>query len=75
MNHPIDRIAHTTVFDTPALAGTRNSSMGPLHEGLIRRPIAPLSYISLLATDGAIQFVFLFRFDFRYLVHGSVNKP
>ena len=24
-----------------ALAGTRNSSMGPLHEGLIRRPIAP----------------------------------
>ena len=24
-----------------ALAGTRNSSMGPLHEGSIRRPIAP----------------------------------
>ena len=24
-----------------ALAGTRNSSMGPSHEGLIRRPIAP----------------------------------
>ena len=24
-----------------ALAGTRNSSMGPPHEGLIRRPIAP----------------------------------
>ena len=23
------------------LAGTRNSSMGPLHEGSIRRPIAP----------------------------------
>ena len=24
-----------------ALAGTRNSSMGPVHEGSIRRPIAP----------------------------------
>ena len=24
-----------------ALAGMRNSSMGPLHEGSIRRPIAP----------------------------------
>ena len=37
-----------------ALAGTRNSSMGPSHEGLIRRPTAPwanallLSYIPLL---------------------------
>ena len=36
-----------------ALAGTRNSSMGPPHEGSIRRPIAPwanalpLSYIPL----------------------------
>ena len=36
-----------------ALAGTRNSSVGPPHEGSIRRPIAPwanalpLSYISL----------------------------
>ena len=30
-----------------ALAGTRNSSMGPPHEGSIRGPIAPRSYISL----------------------------
>ena len=36
-----------------ALAGTRNSSVGPLHEGSIRRPIAPwanalpLSYVPL----------------------------
>ena len=28
MHHPTDRIAHTTAFVTPALAGTRNSSMG-----------------------------------------------
>ena len=36
-----DRIAHTTAFVTPALAGTRNSSMGPTPKGSIRRPIAP----------------------------------
>ena len=27
-----------------ALAGTRNSSMGPSHEGSIRRPMAPFEY-------------------------------
>ena len=39
-----DRIAHTTALVTPVvehLAGTRNSSMDPPHEGSIRRPIAP----------------------------------
>ena len=43
MHHPTDRIAHTTVCYTSrgALAGTRNSSMGPPREGSIRRPIAP----------------------------------
>ena len=51
MHHPTDRIAHTTAFVTPvvehwlereiAQAGTRNSSMGPPHEGSIRRPTAP----------------------------------
>ena len=39
MHHLTDRIAYTTAF--VALAGTRNSSMGPPHEGSIRRPIAP----------------------------------
>ena len=40
-----------------ALAGTRNSSMGPPHEGSIRRPIAPwanalpLSYVPLQKCD------------------------
>ena len=43
-----------------ALAGTRNSSMGPPHEGSIRRPTAPwanalpLSYVPLLQTYGNI---------------------
>ena len=38
-----DRIAHTMDCYTShgALAGTGNSSMGPPHEGSIRRPIAP----------------------------------
>ena len=38
-----DRIAHTTACYTSrgTLAGTRNSSMRPHHEGSIRRPIAP----------------------------------
>ena len=55
MHHPTDRIIHTTVFVTTshgALAGTRNSSMGPPHEGLIRQhnewTLLPRSYISLL---------------------------
>ena len=36
-------IPHTGLCYTScgALAGTRNSSMGPPHEGSIRRPIAP----------------------------------
>ena len=43
MHHPTDRIAHTTAF-RGALAGTRNSSMGPPHEGSIRRPMSERSY-------------------------------
>ena len=38
-SHRQDNTYHVLV--TPALAGTRNSSMGPPHEGSIRRPIAP----------------------------------
>ena len=44
MHHPTDRIAHTNDLcytSHGALAGTRNSSMGPPHEGSIRRPVAP----------------------------------
>ena len=45
MPHSTDRITHTTAFvsytSRGALAETRNSSMGPPHEGSIRRPIAP----------------------------------
>ena len=53
-SHRQDNTYHGLCYTSRgALAGTRNSSMGPPHEGSIRRPIAPwgnalpLSYISL----------------------------
>ena len=51
MHHPTDRITHTTAFVTAsrgALAGTRNSSVGPPHEGSIRRPIASVQDSELI---------------------------
>ena len=56
MHHPTDRITYHSLCYTSrgALAGTRNSSVGPPHEGSIRRPIVPwanalpLSYVPLL---------------------------
>ena len=43
MHHPRqDNTYHSLCYTSHgALAGTRNSSMGPFHEGLIRRPMAP----------------------------------
>ena len=44
MFHPSYRIAHTNGLcytSRGTLTGTRNTSMGPPHEGSIRRPIAP----------------------------------
>ena len=53
-SHRQDNTYHGLCYTSRgALAGTRNSSMGPPHEGSIRRPIAPkanalpLSYIPL----------------------------
>ena len=41
-SHRQDNTYHDLCYTSRgALAGTRNSSMGPPHEGLIRRPIAP----------------------------------
>ena len=41
-SHRQDNIYHVLCYTSRgALAGTRNSSMGPPHKGLIRRPIAP----------------------------------
>ena len=53
-SHRQDNTYHGLCYNSRgALAGTRNSSMGPPHEGSIRRPIAPwanalpLSYVPL----------------------------
>ena len=53
-SHRRDNTYHSLCYTSHgALAGTRNSSMGPPHEGLIWRPIAlwvnalPLSYVLL----------------------------
>ena len=54
-SHREDSTYHSLCYTSRgALAGTRNSSMGPPHEGSIRRPIAPwanalpLSYVPLV---------------------------
>ena len=56
-SHRQDNTYHGLCYTSRgALAGTRNSSMGPPHEGSIRRPIAPsanalpLSYVPLPGT-------------------------
>ena len=56
-SHRQDNTYHGLCYTSRgALAGTRNSSMGPPHEGSIRRPIAPwanalpLSHISFRGT-------------------------
>ena len=57
-SHRQDNTYHGLCYTSRgALAGTRNSSMGPPHEGSIRRPIAPwanalpLSYVPLPGTE------------------------
>ena len=58
-SHRQDNTYHSLCYTSRgALAGTRNSSMGPPHEGSIRRPIAPwanalpLSYVPLQIGGG-----------------------
>ena len=50
MHHPIDRITHATAFVTPVVEHWVELEIAQWvhHEGLIRRPIAPRSYISVL---------------------------
>ena len=54
--HRQDNTYHSLCYTSRgALAGTRNNSMGPPHEGSIRRPIAPRSYMSLLVFKGPMS--------------------
>ena len=62
-SHRQDNTYHGLCYTSRgALAGTRNSSMGPSHEGSIRRPTAPwanalpLSYVPLPPADDAFVF-------------------
>ena len=68
-SHRQDNTYHGLCYTSRgALAGTRNSSMGPPHEGSIRRPIAPwanalpLSYVPLLTSKMLFDF-------YLYLTH------
>ena len=69
-SHRQDNTYHGLFYTSHgALAGTRNSSMGPPHEGSIRRPTAPwtnalpLSYVPLLGTrkEGNVFFTVIWR--------------
>ena len=52
MHYPTGTIVHGLYHTScGALAGTRNNSMGPPHEGSIRRPTAPWLLIYLFCED------------------------
>ena len=66
LSHRQDNTCHGLCYTSRgALAGTRNSSMGPPHEGSIRRPITPwanalpLSYVPLqvVSSPGHLLFI------------------
>ena len=73
-SHRQDNTYHNLCYTSRgALAGTRNSSMGPPHEGSIRRPTTPwanaipLSYVPLWWVTGhSILFKF-FKYIFSYI--------
>ena len=78
-SHRQDNTYHSLCYTScGALAGTRNSSMGPPHEGSIRRPIAPwanalpLSYIPLLGLE-AVQVInaHWYYFQMYYMLYNS----
>ena len=54
-SHRQDNTYHGLCYTSRgALAGTRNSSMGPPHEGSIRRPTAPWATLYLWATSHSL---------------------
>ena len=74
-SHRQDNTYHGLCYTSRgALAGMRNSSMGPPHEGLIRRPIAPwanappLSYVPL---PPLVQCQLMVQWVIRSILHGG----
>ena len=66
-SHRQDNTYHSLCYTSRgALAGTRNSSMGPPHEGSIRRPIAPranahTTELMVVNSPSVLSFVIYFR--------------
>ena len=71
-SHRQDNIHHSLCYTScGALAGTRNSSMGPPHEGSIRRPIAlPLNYVPLFFNEGRQCFYFYLTTHSTHVIYG-----
>ena len=64
MHHPTDRIIHTTAFVTSVVEHwlEREMALWVHNEESIRRPIAPRSYISLLALPRyRVTYIFVMR--------------
>ena len=73
-SHRQDNTYHGLCYTSRgALAGKRNSSMGPPHEGSIRRPIAPsanalpLSYVPLLVCNGVCNLDEITNVQYNYV--------
>ena len=86
-SHRQDNTYHGLCYTSRgALAGTRNSSMGPPYEGSIRRPIAPwanvlpLSYISLLHLweyinmDKALERIYIYTYNSRWTTYRKQSQ-
>ena len=71
--HRVDSIYHGPCYTSRgALAGTRNSSMGPPHEGSIRQPIA--SRENTLTTELHIAPMFTDRGLYNFIRHMAYQK-
>ena len=67
-SHRQDNTYHSLCYTSHgALTGTRNSSMGPPHEGSIRRPI--------LCNNALNTFLFMFIWHWTYVRRGNLFLP
>ena len=74
-SHRQDSTYHSLCYTSRgALAGTRNNSMGPPHEGSIRRPIA--SWVNALTTDihlASLDIMMQHTFCIIHLINNYIN--
>ena len=81
-SHRRDNTYHDLCYTScGALAGTRNSSMGPPHEGSIWRPTAPwvnalpLSYVPLPQTSKPCNKIICITYLFNHTILIQISKP